>query len=131
MYDYSEKKNEIIIFLFFITHRFFNFVFQEDLIIHRVVNLSIYVIIHVIKISIIKHYVNISNDIRHNIKSIDLEIFEIFEHFFLSIVQFDHFVYFIRHIFISRIFYIQQHIVVILRFIFIISSLWISNYQNT
>jgi hypothetical protein len=110
-------------FLFFIIRRFFDFAFQENFIIHRVVNLSIYVIIHVIKISIIKHYVNTSNDVRHSTKSINFEIFEIFEHFFLLIVQLDHFVYFIRHIFISRIFYIQQHIVVILRFVFIISSL--------
>ncbi len=110
-------------FLFFIIHRFFDFAFQESFIIHRVVNLSIYVIIHVIKILIIKHYVSASNDVRHNIKSIDFEIFEVSEHFFLSIVQFDHFVDFIRHIFISRIFYIQQHIVVILRFVFNISSL--------
>jgi hypothetical protein len=71
-------------FLSFIIHRFFDFVFQEDLIIHRVVNFSIYVIIHVIKISIIKHYVNTSNDVRHSIKLIDLEIFEIFEHFFFN-----------------------------------------------
>jgi hypothetical protein len=118
-------------FLSFIIHRFSDFAFQESLIIHRVVNFSIYVIIHVIKISIIKHYVSTSNDVRHSIKSIDLEIFEIFEHFFFLIVQFDHFAYFIRHIFISRIFYIQQHIAVILRFVFIISSLWISNRQNT
>jgi hypothetical protein len=118
-------------FLFFIIHRFYDFVFQKSFIIHRVVSFSIYVIIHVIKISIIKHYVSTSNDVRHNIKSIDLEIFEISEHFFFLIVQLDHFVYFIRHIFISRIFYIQQHIAVILRFVFIISSLWISNRQNT
>ncbi len=71
-------------FLFFIIHRFSDFVFQESLIIHRVVNLSIYVIIHVIKISIIKYYVNTSNDVRHNIKSIDFEIFEISEHFFFN-----------------------------------------------
>ncbi len=102
-------------FLFFIIHRFFYFIFQQNFIIHRVVSFSIYVIIHVVKILIIKHYVNISNDIHHNIKSIDFEIFEISEHFFFSIVQLDHFIYFIRHIFISRIFYIQQHIVVILR----------------
>ncbi len=123
MYDYSKRKNEIIIFFVFYNSSLFDFVFQENLIIHRVVNFSIYVIIHVIKISIIKHYVNTSNDVRHNIKSIDFEIFEISEHFFLLIVQFDHFVYFIRQIFISRIFYIQQHIVIILRFVFIISSL--------
>jgi hypothetical protein len=131
MYDYSKRKNEIIIFFVFYNSSLFDFVFQENLIIHRVVNFSIYVIIHVIKISIIKHYVNTSNDVRHNIKSIDFEIFEISEHFFLLIVQFDHFVYFIRQIFISRIFYIQQHIVIILRFVFIISSLWISNRHNT
>jgi hypothetical protein len=118
-------------FLSLIIHRFSDFAFQESLIIHRVVSLSIYVIIHVVKISIIKHYVSTSNDVRHNIKSIDLEISEISEHFFLSVVQLDHFAYFIRHIFISRIFYIQQHIAVILRFVFIISSLWISNRQNT
>ncbi len=110
-------------FLSFIIHRFFYFVFQESFIIHRVVNFSFYVIIHVVKISIIKHYVNTSNDVRHSIKSIDFEIFEIFEHFFFLIVSLDHFVYFIRHIFVSRIFYIQQHIVVIVRFVFIISSL--------
>jgi hypothetical protein len=113
----------LLSFLFLIIHRSFDFVFQESLIIHRVVSLSIYVIIHVIKISIIKHYVSTSNDVRHSIESIDLEISEISEHFFLSVVQLDHFVYFIRHIFISRIFYIQQHIAVILRFVLIISSL--------
>jgi hypothetical protein len=131
MYDYSEKRMWLSSFLSFIIHRSFDFVFQENFIIHRVLNLSIYVIIHVVKISIIKHYVNTSNDVRHNIKSIDFEISEISEHFFLLIVQFDHFVYFIRHIFISKIFYIQQNIAVILRFVFIISSLWISNRQNT
>ncbi len=123
MYDYSEKRMRLSFFLSLIIHRSSDFVFQESLIIHRVVNFSIYVIFHVVEISIIKHYVSTSNDVRHNIKSIDLEIFETSEHFFLSIVQLDHFVYFIRHIFISRIFYIQQHIAVILRFVLIISSL--------
>jgi hypothetical protein len=69
-------------FLSFIIHHSSDFVFQENLIIHRVVNILIYVIIRVIKISIIKHYVNSSNDVRHNIKSIDFEIFEIFWTFF-------------------------------------------------
>ncbi len=68
-YNYSKRRKMILWFFWSLKiHRFVDFAFQESFIIHRVVNFSIYVIFHVVEISIIKHYIcKTGNDWQNNL----------------------------------------------------------------